>query len=127
MSEKNIQTLILLAASKIPGVTVYRHNVGNGVVGKVKDLGGGHFHVIGHRMPFGLCPGGSDIIGFRTVTVDGKPFARFIAIEVKSETGTLEPDQKHFIEFVRAAGGIAIVARSVEEAVAGLVNSTLEL
>jgi hypothetical protein len=49
----------------------------------------------------------------------------FLAIEVKSETGRLRPDQENFIQVVRSAGGRAIVARSVEEAVAGLVDGKI--
>lgn len=40
---------------------------------------------------------------------------RFMAIEVKSKTGTLSDYQKFFIEWVKAHGGIAFVARSIED------------
>ena len=57
----------------------------------------------------GLTKGGADIIG---VAPDG----RFLAVEVKTETGRIRPEQEVFLQVVRKAGGIAGVARSVEEA-----------
>jgi hypothetical protein len=121
MSERDIQKAIMLACGKIPSVRVFRNDCGNGVVGKIKDLGGGNFHVHGHRLSFGLHPGSSDLIGWQTINGVGV----FLAIEVKSETGRLRPDQENFIQVVRSAGGRAIVARSVEEAVAGLVDGKI--
>ncbi len=51
--------------------------------------------------------GVSDIIGI----FDGK----FLAIEVKTEKGKLSEHQVEFLDRVRENGGIAIVARSVED------------
>lgn len=56
--------------------------------------------------------GTSDILGI----IDG----RFLAIEVKSAKGYPTDDQKRFIEKVNANGGIAFVARSLEEVEAKL-------
>jgi dihydroxyacid dehydratase/phosphogluconate dehydratase len=42
--------------------------------------------------------------------------AVFTSIEVKSATGRLRPEQRQWLEAVQAAGGIAGVARSVEDA-----------
>jgi hypothetical protein len=42
--------------------------------------------------------------------------AVFTSIEVKSATGRLRPEQRQWMEAVQAAGGIAGVARSVEDA-----------
>ncbi len=52
--------------------------------------------------------GVSDILGI----IDGK----FVAIEVKSETGKLRPEQKVFIQEIVSNGGVAFVARSLKEA-----------
>lgn len=64
-------------------------------------------------------PGGSDLIGLRSVTVTpemvGKRVAVFVAIEVKTPTGKVSKDQLHFLDFVRRAGGIAILARSEDD------------
>lgn len=40
---------------------------------------------------------------------------RFLAIEIKNETGKTSPLQDVNIELVRKAGGISFVARSVED------------
>ena len=55
--------------------------------------------------------GMSDIMG---VLKDG----RTLAIEVKSRTGRMRPGQEEFLASIRAAGGVAGVCRSVEDAVA---------
>ena len=74
-----------------------------------------------NRVHYGLCVGSSDLIGFktRTITADdvGQRVAVFVALEVKTATGRVSPDQKRFIEFVTNAGGIAGVVRSVSEAI----------
>lgn len=51
--------------------------------------------------------GTSDILGI----IDQK----FLAIEVKSKSGKPTEEQKRFINDVNVAGGIAFVARSIEE------------
>ena len=55
--------------------------------------------------------GMSDIMG---ILRDG----RTLAIEVKSRTGRMRPGQEEFLASIRAAGGVAGVCRSVEDAVA---------
>ena len=65
-------------------------------------------------------PGGGDLLGWRTVEVTpemvGQRVAVFTSIEVKTRTGKLRPEQEQWLKVVRAAGGIAGVARSVEDA-----------
>ena len=65
-------------------------------------------------------PGGSDLIGWRSVVVTpdmvGQRVAVFAALEVKGEGGRATPEQRQFIENVRRAGGFAGVVRSIEEA-----------
>lgn len=64
--------------------------------------------------------GGSDLIGFvpTVITPDmvGKTVAIFLAIETKVKKGRVAEEQKTFIAGVRSYGGIAGVARSVEDA-----------
>ena len=72
-------------------------------------------------MRFGVgSPGGSDLIGYRRVTVTpemvGTEVPVFAAIEVKTGKGKATEQQKAFIEHIRNAGGLAGVARSVDEA-----------
>lgn len=62
----------------------------------------------GEWVQYGLAPGSADLIGW----VDG----RFAAIEVKSARGIITDAQNRFIATVRDAGGVAGVARSVEDA-----------
>jgi hypothetical protein len=57
----------------------------------------------------GLCEGSSDLIGW---TADG----RFAAVEVKSARGRVRDSQRAFIEAVLRAGGVAGVARTLEDA-----------
>jgi Holliday junction resolvase len=45
---------------------------------------------------------------------------RFLAIEVKTLTGRLSPAQEQFLERVRKAGGLAFVARSIDDAIDAL-------
>jgi hypothetical protein len=53
-------------------------------------------------------PGVADILGVL-------PGGRFLAIEVKSPTGRVSPHQQQFIDRINENGGVAFVARSVEE------------
>jgi hypothetical protein len=87
---------------------LYRNNTGT-----LRDANG-------RPVQFGLCKGSADLIGWttRTITPDmvGQQVAVFTSIEVKSATGRLRPEQRQWLEAVQAAGGIAGVARSVEDA-----------
>ena len=73
----------------------------------------------GRLVRYGLCPGSSDLIGLRRVTVTpdmvGQQLAVFVAIEVK-DRGRLTPEQQAFITMVQQAGGMAGVAHDVDEA-----------
>lgn len=57
----------------------------------------------------GSTPGVPDIVG----VYDGK----FLGIEVKTRNGVVSPHQKQFIDNINAAGGLAFVARSVQDVV----------
>ena len=83
-------------------VRLFRNNVGT-----LRDKDGRY-------VQYGLCPGSSDLIGW--VAVAG--VARFLAIECKSAKGRLTPEQANFLRVVRDSGGVAGVARSVDEALA---------
>lgn len=72
-------------------------------------------------MQFGVgSPGGSDLIGYRRVRVTeemvGQEIAQFAAVEVKTPRGRVKAEQQQFIDHVLSAGGVAGVARSVDEA-----------
>jgi hypothetical protein len=55
-----------------------------------------------HRMK-----GISDILGIY--------YGRMLCIEVKTETGRVSPEQKHFLEEMAKLGAIAFVARSLDD------------
>ena len=107
MPEQHIQQHIRLACSTGP-VRLFRNNTG-----VLKDQHG-------RPVQFGLCKGSADLIGWttRTITPDmvGQRVAIFTSIEVKTPTGRVRPEQQAWLEAVKQAGGIAIVARSVPDA-----------
>ena len=95
-SEANIMNDCMIALSQA-GCLIWRNNTG-----VLKDK-------TGRPIKFGLCKGGSDLIG---IAKDGK----FLAVECKTATGRIRPEQLTFIAAVQKAGGRAGVARSVEDA-----------
>ena len=72
------------------------------------------------RMSFGLTEGSGDLIGYRQITVTpemvGKQVAIFTSCEVKTETGRVRPEQENWLAHINSVGGLAFVARSVEDA-----------
>jgi hypothetical protein len=107
LTEQQIQQQIRLALSRGP-VRLHRNNTGT-----LRDQHG-------RPVTFGLAKGSADLIGWttRTITPDmvGQRVAVFTSIEVKTPTGRVSPEQRQWMEAVQAAGGIAGVARSVEDA-----------
>ena len=74
----------------------------------------------GRLVTFGLARGSADLVGWRTVVITpdmiGRRIAVFTSIEVKTPTGRVRPEQQAWLGVVRGAGGIAGVARSIEDA-----------
>jgi hypothetical protein len=106
-SEQSIQQHIRIACST-GDTKLFRNNTGT-----LRDQHG-------RPVSFGLCKGSADLIGYRTVTITpemvGQQVAVFASIEVKTPAGRIRPEQQAWMETVQAAGGIAGVARSVEDA-----------
>jgi hypothetical protein len=104
MTESALLRRILLRLTEL-GFRVFRNNVG-----VLQDKNG-------QFVRYGVCnPGGSDIIGWRTITAtEGQRVAQFVAVEVKTPTGKVSKEQANFINQVKAAGGYAEVVRSEEE------------
>jgi hypothetical protein len=107
MSEQAIQQRIRLACSR-GRVRLWRNNTG-----ALRDERG-------QLVRYGLCPGSADLIGFRSVTITpdmvGQTVAVFAAVEVKTDRGRPTPEQTAFLQRVATAGGLAGIARSVEDA-----------
>lgn len=95
------------------GVRIFRNNVG-----ALQDR-------FGVWVRYGVCnPGGSDLIGWKSVEITpemvGARAALFVAVEVKSQRGKPPTDEQiAFMRAVRDAGGISLLARegtdSIEE------------
>lgn len=103
-SEGRIQSEILLAASK-NGHRLFRVNAG-----KIKTEDGRWIKL--------FPPGFPDTCGWHGVT------GQFIAIEVKTPTGRLRPDQINFRDFAETQPIIYGVARSAQEAVDIIENGS---
>lgn len=102
MREALLQDTIRLALAEVPGLVLWRNNVGVGVVG--------HHQA---KIRFGLSVGSSDLIGIVRMA-DGT--GRFIALEVKTDKGRLSPAQRQWMELVRSLGGFAEVVRDPAQA-----------
>ena len=126
MSEHITQQRILLACGS-GSVRLWRNNVGTGWAGQATKVTGGNLRAVsqalrpgdvvirqGRPLHAGLCVGSSDLIGYRQV--DG--IAQFVALEVKSATGRPTAQQVQFLDHIQAAGGLAGIARSVDDAAA---------
>ncbi len=104
--ERRIQSDIQLAAGSGPA-RLWRNNTG-----ALRDARG-------QLVRYGLCPGSSDLIGYRSVVITedmvGQRLAVFAAVEVK-DRGRATEQQEAFINLIQQAGGLAGVARSVPEA-----------
>ena len=97
-------------------------------VGKLRTPNGGSIAFgLGSSGSF-ILPGTSDFIGWRTIEITdamvGAQIAVFAAVEAKDLDDPTE-EQLRFIAQVRAAGGLAGVAHSVEEAEAVLSPENL--
>ena len=96
MSESTLVRQLLLAYNRGP-VRLFRNNSG-----VLQDRRGAWVR-------YGLCPGSSDLIGWKCGV--------FVAIECKSKGKRPTPEQVAFLGAVRSAGGIAGVVYSLEDTV----------
>jgi hypothetical protein len=99
---------------------LWRNNVGEAWAGRAWRCADGLIIKDPMRINFGLCPGSSDLIGFKSVRITqemvGQDVAIFTAIEVKVPGARMRPGQDAFLTVLRGMGGVAGVARSVEDA-----------
>ena len=113
MTEREIQTAILLACSRGDS-RLFRLNAGVAWQGTVLERTSTRLVLANpyavHLGPLGI----SDLIGWG-------PGGRFAALEVKAARGGRPtPEQLAFIDLVNRSGGIGAVVRSVEEALEAL-------
>ena len=107
--ESDLVAEALRFLNRIPGVVAWRTNVG---AVSADHKGKRRF------VRFGF-PGLSDIIGWKT-TDTYTPFGyvrypRFLAVECKSVSGVITPQQQGFLDLVEKSGGIGFVARSCDD------------
>lgn len=133
-SERKVLHRTMIALSTA-GARVFRNTVGMAYQGKalrftqptVVHVDQGDIVIRKARtVRAGLMTGSSDLVGWNSRLIDeydvGKRIAQFVACEVKTDRGTIEPEQQQFLEVVRDSGGVAILARSSDEAVSKLNN-----
>ena len=123
MTEKNIQTRILLATGWHPNIRLFRNNTGQGWQGQTQRDGAKLIITNPRPLMAGLHKGSSDLIGWKTVEITpdmvGQKLAVFCAVEVKTGSGRTTVEQENFLQIVRAAGGIGVVMR--DESQVGLL------
>jgi hypothetical protein len=122
MKELELQNRIRKRLSASGRTVTWRNNVGTGWVGDVNRLTDGSILLKNPRpLQAGLCRGSSDLIGITEVTVTpemvGKKLAIFTALEVKTPSGRVSPDQMNFIHQVLKSGGLAGIVRSESDAI----------
>jgi hypothetical protein len=107
MTEAAVLQRIRLDLGRDPAVRLFRNNVG-----VLRDP-------TGRAVRFGLHPGSGDLIGWRAVAITpdhiGRTLAVFASVEVK-HNGRPTEQQIHWASAIAAAGGLAGVARSPEQA-----------
>lgn len=128
MSERDVQNKILLTCGR-GDARLFRNNTGMGWTGQTRRFSNAGQVVVRagdmliqnpRPLHAGLCEGSSDLIGWRSVEITpgmvGQRVAVFAGIEVKTDRGRVSEEQSRFIAAVVAAGGIAGIARSPEDA-----------
>lgn len=99
----------MLALSEA-GATVWKNPTGMAYQGRVIHQAPGTITLADPRVvTFGLCVGGSDIIGIA-------PDGRFLAVEVKAGRDRITADQRAFIAAVCQKNGISGFTRTTDDA-----------
>ena len=123
-AESDLQARIRLVVGRVPHARLFRNTVGEAWAGKL--VSGPDNGVVllarARRITFGLAPGSSDLIGWTSLTITpdmvGQNIAVFTSGEVKA--GTRKPrfqgGQENWLAAVAAAGGLAAVLRSEDDA-----------
>lgn len=135
MAESGIMRRIMVALSKLPACRVFRNNVGTGWTGELIKPTNIRTVVVypgdvvlrnARPLHAGLCDGSADLIGWTSVRITpemvGRDVAVFTSVEVKDK-GRAHAGQKNWLQVVRAAGGIATVSHSEDEALDVVQNA----
>lgn len=121
--EADLMREIQLEAAKY-GCKLLRNNVGVGWVGEHQFFGGRMMITNPRPLHAGLGTGTSDLIGFTKKRTENGCVAVFTAIEVKTANGRLTLEQSDFLQAVKADGGLAVCAHSVEDALTVIKEAT---
>lgn len=119
MGEADFGRTLMARATKA-GARLFRNNVGNGWVGKIKQKSAEFIVLLYPRvLHAGLCTGSSDLIGWTPVVITpemiGKTVAIFTAIETKVDGRKTTDEQDKFIAAVLRNGGLAGVAYTEDD------------
>jgi hypothetical protein len=95
--EAVLRRLVLARLNALPGVQVWRMNVG-----AARDRGGRKIH-------FGV-PGQADVSGLMA------PSGRRLEVELKSTDGRQTPAQKQWQRWIEAGGGLYVLAKTLDQA-----------
>jgi hypothetical protein len=128
-TEHEVKAAILKEFGIRSDLRLFNNPVGEAWMGKTVSQTNGQIILrYPRRVRFGLVPGSSDLIGFRTVVVTpdmvGQRIAQFVAIETKGPTGRATKDQKNFLRVVDESGGIAVLARNIADVETKIVQAT---
>lgn len=122
-SETDIKRTILLAHGlRTPHCRMFNNPVGEAYAGRVISRDGSAVTISpAYRITYGLMVGSGDLIGWtsRIITpgMVGQRVAVFTSEEVKTATGPTRDRQVKWRDAVAAAGGIAGIVRTPDEAV----------
>lgn len=123
--EGEVQAAIRLAIGKVRHARLFRNNRGLLWGGRVLHHDGSTVTLVAaQRIECGLVNGASDLIGWTSVVITPDMVGRTVAVLTAAEVKPLSnlkrhkpsADQLNFIDAVNAAGGIAGVVRSPEDA-----------
>ena len=128
-TEHEVKAAILKEFGIRSDLRLFNNPVGEAWMGKTISQANGQIVLrYPRRVRFGLVPGSSDLIGFRTVIITpdmiGQRIAQFVAIETKGPTGRATKDQKNFLRVVDESGGIAVLARNIADVETKIAQST---
>ena len=133
--ENTVYKKRLLTLSRIPGLKLFRNNVGKAYAGKGFTMSRGQTYTAkgGERLimepriiNFGLCTGSGDGIGWRSKLISadmvGSRVAVFLSLETKAGKGKASEEQLNWGQVVERAGGIVIITNNEVDAVEQLIN-----